>query len=460
MGHYILSDDFDFDSVIIKSMDFNLNTGILSLILTYNDEHELKANVDLSGQFATNDYVANEINQALVPYSTTEQVGEQIAAALGEYDKSSVVTEKINTSIAHALQDYYNKSEVDTKVGNKNVNGVVATYNSLTDTINIKVNQTDGTSANGNVSIPNASTTINGLLNKNDKAKLDGVQNGANNYVLPKATATQLGGVKAGPKDDTYTVECKIGEDEKLYVTPGQYQLPFATPTRLGGVKPTAIKTSAYTTPVAVDAEGGLFTIPGNYVLPKATTTELGGVKIGDGINVDNEGRISAQQYTLPLASDSTRGGVKTGYVQNNKNYPVRLDNEKMYVEVPWTDTLYELPTASSETLGGVKIGEGVNINNGTISVATPKIAIDTSNLLESGTIKKANGEIILNNTGWVVVYGNFKHGPLKVDGVDVIKTDYAPSGFRDTYMMICAQGTVLYNGSDEDATYNVYGLK
>ena len=460
MGHYILSDDFDFDSVIIKSMDFNINTGILSLVLTYNDEHELKANVDLSGQFATNDHVADEINKALVPYSTTEQVGEQIATALGEYDKSSVVTEKINTSIEHALQDYYNKSEVDTKVGNKNVNGVVATYNSSTDTINIKVNQTDGTSANGNVSIPNASTTINGLLNKNDKAKLDGVQNGANNYVLPKATATQLGGVKAGPKDDTYTVECKIGNDEKLYVTPGQYQLPLATPTRLGGVKPTAIKTSAYTIPVAVDAEGGLFTIPGNYALPKATATELGGVKIGSGINVDNEGRISAQQYTLPLASDSTRGGVKTGYVQNNKKYPVKLDNEKMYVEVPWTDTQYQLPIASSGTLGGVKIGEGVNIdNNGTISVETPapKIAIDTSNLLESGYIRATDPGTVLNNTGWVVALGTFSYSnPLKVDNVGV---GVASGNTNGTVMMICTSGTVLSSDA-ANSKYKVYGFK
>lgn len=43
--------------------------------------------------------------------------------------------------------------------------------------------------------------------------------------------------------------------------------------------------------------------------------------------------------YTLPLASGTTRGGVKTGYAQNNKNYPVQLSNEQMFVSVPWTDT-------------------------------------------------------------------------------------------------------------------------
>lgn len=43
--------------------------------------------------------------------------------------------------------------------------------------------------------------------------------------------------------------------------------------------------------------------------------------------------------YSLPLASSAARGGVKTGYAQNGKNYPVQLSGEQMYVNVPWTDT-------------------------------------------------------------------------------------------------------------------------
>ena len=47
----------------------------------------------------------------------------------------------------------------------------------------------------------------------------------------------------------------------------------------------------------------------------------------------------SANNYSLPLATSSTRGGVKVGYTESGKNYPVELDSEKMYVNVPWTDT-------------------------------------------------------------------------------------------------------------------------
>lgn len=50
-------------------------------------------------------------------------------------------------------------------------------------------------------------------------------------------------------------------------------------------------------------------------------------------------GGSSMSGYSLPLAADGTRGGIQVGYTQSGKNYPVQLDNEKAYVNVPWTDT-------------------------------------------------------------------------------------------------------------------------
>ena len=56
---------------------------------------------------------------------------------------------------------------------------------------------------------------------------------------------------------------------------------------------------------------------------------------------VDGGGNLQliSTTYTLPLAADGTRGGVQIGYVENAKNYPVELSTEKMFVNVPWTDT-------------------------------------------------------------------------------------------------------------------------
>ena len=52
--------------------------------------------------------------------------------------------------------------------------------------------------------------------------------------------------------------------------------------------------------------------------------------------------------YVLPLADDGIRGGVQIGYTQNGKNYPVQLSNEKMYVNVPWSNTTYSAGTGLS----------------------------------------------------------------------------------------------------------------
>ena len=71
----------------------------------------------------------------------------------------------------------------------------------------------------------------------------------------------------------------------------------------------------------------------------------------GDGTT----GTITTQDttYSLPVASASARGGVKIGYAQNGKNYPVQLSNEQMYVNVPWTDTntTYGLASTSADGL-------------------------------------------------------------------------------------------------------------
>ena len=72
----------------------------------------------------------------------------------------------------------------------------------------------------------------------------------------------------------------------------------------------------------------------------------------------------TAQAYTLPAATSSALGGIRTGYTQSGKNYPVQLGSEdRAYVNVPWTDTKYTLPKAGT-TLGGIKTGYTANGRN------------------------------------------------------------------------------------------------
>ena len=73
---------------------------------------------------------------------------------------------------------------------------------------------------------------------------------------------------------------------------------------------------------------------------------------------------MSANNYSLPAATDNSLGGIQLGYTtnKNDRNYKLQTDtNGNGYVNVPWT--VYSLPTANKNTLGGVKLGADRVIN-------------------------------------------------------------------------------------------------
>ena len=97
--------------------------------------------------------------------------------------------------------------------------------------------------------------------------------------------------------------------------------------------------------------------------------------------------------YTLPLASSSTRGGVKVGYAENGKNYPVELSSEKMYVNVPWSDTNDDTITrlrggSAAYNTGDITISAGSNVSvsqsGSTITIAST----DTNTQLSTADVR------------------------------------------------------------------------
>lgn len=65
---------------------------------------------------------------------------------------------------------------------------------------------------------------------------------------------------------------------------------------------------------------------------------------------------VDASIEGVPAASNDNIGGIKTGYTQTGKNYPVALDkNKKAYVNVPWSDTntTYEVMTGATASAAG-----------------------------------------------------------------------------------------------------------
>lgn len=92
----------------------------------------------------------------------------------------------------------------------------------------------------------------------------------------------------------------------------------------------------------------------------------------------------------IAKASDDSIGGIKTGYTQNAKNYPVSVDeNGNAFVNVPWTDNNTTYTAATSTKLGLVKQAATVEALEEADEIATVISTVNTliSNLKTAGVV-------------------------------------------------------------------------
>lgn len=234
---------------------------------------------------STSDYLTYKIHPSqLASQGVTYTAGDHI-----NINSSNVIsaTYDVATSSDPGLMSTSDKTKLDRiESGANNYELPIASASNLG---GVKVGTGLSINVEGALSadtIPEATTTTAGLMSSSDKSKLDGVETNANNYVLPTASDTTLGGVKVGSglsiNDDI------LSADPIPDATTSASGLMSATDkTKLDGLSP--------------------------YTLPAATTSSLGGIKVGSGLSIDNTGELSADQYQLPIASSSTLGGVKVG---------------------------------------------------------------------------------------------------------------------------------------------------
>lgn len=111
-----------------------------------------------------------------------------------------------------------------------------------------------------------------------------------------------------------------------------------------------------------------------DYILPKASSNVLGGVKIGDNINISNDGHIS-----VPMASANTLGLIKIGSgLTIDENGVVTASGE------------YVLPQATKTTLGGVYVDDELNdqsvnpVRNATITTAVDGLSSELTTLSDT----------------------------------------------------------------------------
>lgn len=150
-----------------------------------------------------------------------------------------------------------------------------------------------------------------------------------------------------------------------------------------------------------INVTGGNDTKTSDHV-PAASSSTDGTMSATDKIKLDGI-ETHANNYSLPLATSSIRGGIQVGYVANEKNYPVQLSGDKAYVNVPWTDTTYDLSTYAkrNEAVRIIEVQESPNavdfeykdIKGNTLGHASlEKASENVAGVMSSADRNKLNG--------------------------------------------------------------------
>ena len=156
--------------------------------------------------------------------------------------------------------------------------------------------------------------------------------------------------------------------------------IPRASNSVLGGIK-IGYATSGKNYAVQLDEETGaaFVNVPWTDTKNPGTVTSIT-LTQGTGITVSNSGTAITSSGTrtisLKQATSGELGGIKIGYTESGKNYPVELDSSgKAFVNVPWVNTTYVAATTSTAGLMSAAdkskldgIAAGATANKGTVT--------------------------------------------------------------------------------------------
>lgn len=142
--------------------------------------------------------------------------------------------------------------------------------------------------------LPNVSTLQDGLMSKEDKTKLDGIEVGANKYTLPVASDSTLGGIKSGGGFIT------VGSDGTVTVNKS---LTADVAEEASHASNADVATLASTASIADKAK----------TVDAATSSKIGGIKSAGDISVDSSGSVTVNNSAFAMQANLANSALRDG---------------------------------------------------------------------------------------------------------------------------------------------------
>nr|DAG80510.1 MAG TPA: Head fiber protein [Caudoviricetes sp.] len=234
-----------------------------------------------------------------------------------------------------------------------------------------------------------------------EKTKLAGIATGANNYKLPTATSTVLGGVKSGGNvvinaEGVMSVDLsayqKTATADDKYYTKASATADLVT--KVDKVTGKQLSTEDYTSAEKTKL-AGVEAGANRYTLPVASATVSGGVKIGANLQMV-DGVLNAVQGAVDLSPFETKTNASNTYVSKTSlsttltDYAKKSDIAKAVNYRGTVNAFTDLPAA-----GKNKTGDMYNV-------------ITAGGVDADGIPIKAGDNVVWNGTGWDNYGGSF----------------------------------------------------
>jgi len=289
----------------------------------------------------------NDINENIKNVPTDSTIDSKISAAISDLIDGAPETYDTLKEIADYLSTHQSE------------------YTALITLVGSKVDKVDGKGLS-----TNDFTTA-------EKNKLAGIAANANNYTLPAATSSALGGVKIGSNITNSSGSISVTKTNvtnALGYTPPQQDTTYSTFVKSGadaasGLVP-APSTTAGTTKYL--REDGTWTTPPNTTysnMTAATSSAAGKAGLVPAPAAGKQASYLRGDGTWAVPTNTTYSAATT-----SASGLMSAEDKTKLDGIATGANKYTLPAATSSALGGVKVGSNISNSSGTISLSKTNV--------------------------------------------------------------------------------------